>query len=529
MTTKGNKLDRAINFISPRWGFKRQQSRQMSAIIGGYDGSSTTSSIFQEFVTTTLSADSSYTTWDRKRLVDRSRYHVRNIPVATAIPNRICDHAIGDKGLALHPQVDRAVLGFNTEQAAKVQEDISNLWRFFSQSKDLDLNREQDFNEKTYLTLKSELEGGDCFTLLIDRKNKNGFNLTLQSAEGEYVSNPNGHTNTDTLVDGIVKDSNGTPTHVWFSKNHPGDRQTTTANKWQKRPIYGTATGRRVILHHKNIIRFGQTRGVPILGPVTGKVLQLGKLSDSELMASLLNSFFTIVATGNPADTQLAKTAPGEKNTSFSADTDKLTMGTGSFIRAKPGTKFESFDPNRPSALFEPFFKAIVKEIGAALGIPASVILLSFDKSYSASRGEVLLAWMFFLSKRTHTAVNFCQPVYESFLDEAVFKGMIQAPGYFSDPRIRKAYQGSAYNQWTGPTRPAIDELKEATAYKMYNELGTQSLQEITAKTTGREWLKVQEQLTIEHDLRVAAGLEEITMDIDLIDKQIKEEDNENT
>ena len=86
--------------------------------------------------------------------------------------------------------------------------------------------------------------------------------------------------------------------------------------------------------------------------------------------------------------------------------------------------------------------------------------------------------------------------------------GRISAPGYFQNEMIRKAYQGSPYNQWTGPTRPAIDELKEARANALYNSIGTQSLQEITSKTTGRSWRKVNEQISREHKLRIEAGLE---------------------
>jgi hypothetical protein len=39
--------------------------------------------------------------------------------------------------------------------------------------------------------------------------------------------------------------------------------------------------------------------------------------------------------------------------------------------------------------------------------------------------------------------------------------------------------------------------------------MGTQSLQEITAKTTGKDWNRVHDQIVREHELRVAAGLEQ--------------------
>ena len=178
-------------------------------------------------------------------------------------------------------------------------------------------------------------------------------------------------------------------------------------------------------------------------------------------------------------------------------------------MRVSDGTKIDSFDSKRPNLSYISFFEAMVAEIGASAGVPKSLILMSFDKSYSASRGEVLLAWVYFLSKRTHMAVNFCQPVYEALIDEAVAKDMISAPGYFTSGRTRQAYLGSAYNQWTGPTRPAIDELKEAKAHELYNSMGTQSLSEITAKTTGKDWMRVNDKLMTEHKLRVEAGLEQ--------------------
>ena len=185
----------------------------------------------------------------------------------------------------------------------------------------------------------------------------------------------------------------------------------------------------------------------------------------------------------------------------------------------------------------------MVAEIGAAIGVPKSLILMTFDKSYSASRGEVLLAWVYFLSKRTHVAVNFCQPTYEAVIDEAVSKGMISAPGYFLDQRTRRAYLGSAYNQWTGPTRPAIDELKEAKALELFHGMRTQSLTDITSKTTGKDWNRVNDQIIREEDtvmaqllkqnkLRVEAGLEGPIKTEGITDKDIEAEEreaNENT
>lgn len=44
--------------------------------------------------------------------------------------------------------------------------------------------------------------------------------------------------------------------------------------------------------------------------------------------------------------------------------------------------------------------------------------------------------------RREWFANDFCKPIYEIWLSEAVALGRIQAPGFFSDPLIRAAWLG---------------------------------------------------------------------------------------
>jgi lambda family phage portal protein len=501
-----NFSDEIVSIYSPEKAYNRKSYRSQMAS-GLYDSGSQSSAIFQEFITSITNADSSVN-YSRNIIVERSRDAIRNIPVASAITNRIVDHAVGDQGLTLHAQPDKDYLGWDSDQTKKWKDVAESIWRYFSESNESDYDRIHNIAEKTKLTLKSEIEGGDCFTLLT-KINRPGseYKLKLQSVEGEYVSNPNRLPNSEKIIDGIEKDSNGIPIKYHFSKYHPGDTINHKANKWTARNIYNSR-GQKNILHHFDKIRFGQTRGLPLLSPVIGKMLQLGRLSDAELMASVLNSYQTLFVQGKSKNTDFVKKNPGEKET-LTEGNDKLTLGPGTIVRVKPNTKFESFDSKRPNLSFIQFFNSIVGEIGAAVGEPRSLILMSFDKSFSASRGEILEAWITYMMWRTHIALNFCQPIYEALIDEAVMTGHINAPGYFSSTRVRRAYLGSPYTQWTGPTRPAIDELKEARAFELYNGIGTQTRQEITAKTTGNDWNKVNEQLKREKELRIQSGLEE--------------------
>ncbi|MBU8901144.1 MAG: phage portal protein [Victivallales bacterium] len=506
-----NIIDKVAARISPKWAYNRYVDRvKMSMAGGGYASAKKTGAVFDNYITSVTDADSSVNWGERLTIVERVRQLVRDSPVARALINRICDHSVGARGLTLHPQIDSKLLGWDDQRAAAWQDEADSLWRAWSESAESDLSRIQNFQQKTLLTLQSFLEGGDCFTLFTDKERKGSdYRLKLQTLESERVSNKDYGQDTAKLTEGIEKDSDGAPSKIWISNKPPGDYSNTiTEVSWIERRIFGEKTGRRNILQHFNQIRPGQTRGIPVLGTVVDKLIQLGRLSNAELLAAVINSFYTIIITGDPSSTQEEKTAPTDP--SAPSANDKLTLGHGSIVRGDAGTNFESFDPNRPNHLFEPYFKAMVAEIGAAVGVPRSLILLSFDKSYSASRGEIMEAWLYFLAKRTDMAIGLCQPTYEAFLDEVIYRGMLDAPGYFLDDRIKKAFQGSGYNQWTGPTRPAFNELQEAKANELNNKMGVKSLTAITSETQGKDFLRVNDQIKRENELRAEKGIEEI-------------------
>ena len=77
---------------------------------------------------------------------------------------------------------------------------------------------------------------------------------------------------------------------------------------------------------------------------------------------------------------------------------------------------------------------------------------------------------------------SFCQPIYEEFLTEAVARGRIQAPGFFNDPAIRKAYCECT---WPGPSQTSLNPVQEVTAAIKRVEQGFSTAQEETAKRTG--------------------------------------------
>jgi len=177
----------------------------------------------------------------------------------------------------------------------------------------------------------------------------------------------------------------------------------------------------------------------------------------------------------------------------------------GDILELKPGEKVHDSNPARPNTSFDPFVTSILRQIGVALELPYEILVKHFTASYSAARAAMLDAWKFFLGRRAWLARSFCQPIYETWLTEAVALGRIAAPGFFTDPLIRKAWLGS---EWVGPSRGQIDELKEIKAARERIAAGVSTISEVTAEMTGGDWERKHAQRVKEATLRQAAGLE---------------------
>lgn len=168
---------------------------------------------------------------------------------------------------------------------------------------------------------------------------------------------------------------------------------------------------------------------------------------------------------------------------------------TGTMMDLPEGVKATSISPGRPNQNFEQFVNSLAHQIGGCLGIPSELLFLHFTASYSASRGALLEAWKVFKYWRSWFAVEFCQSVYEEWLEEAVELGRIDAPLYWRDDYSAKLY---TWCEWTGPSQGQLDPTKEVNAaiLRIQNNLST--YQRECGELTGEDWDLVISALTRE-------------------------------
>src|SRR4029077_6158720 len=72
-----------------------------------------------------------------------------------------------------------------------------------------------------------------------------------------------------------------------------------------------------------------------------------------------------------------------------------------------------------------------------------------------------------------------------AFLMEAIARGVLDAPGFFEDPRIYRAWTKCS---WSGSSPGSIDPLKEIMASDRRVKLGVSTLERESLEINGSDW-----------------------------------------
>lgn len=476
---KLNPLDRAIAAVAPAWAAQRLQARaridalaalpaltgqpNMAALaaLDGADGAGTPASPARRWwnpMPRDAHADTLHLLPSQR---GASRELARTSPIAVGAINTNIDRVVGT-GLALNAMPNMAVLGWSAEQMLEWKAHTEREFSLWADSAESDIEQTLNFYQQQALVLRGTLESGDLFTLLPDgqRTATQPYALRLQLLEADRVGNPLGQMDTATIAGGIRLGPQGAPEACHVYDRHPGSRllargSSLYAGQWYD--YVGSRSRRRRVLHHFRKLRPGMPRGVPYLAPIIDCIKQIARYTDAEIMAAVITAYLTVfieTPTGNAAPVFDGSSAPN-------ADMD-VALGMGSVVGLAPGEKPHMINPGRPNPNFEPFILAVIKQMGMALGLPYELLVKQFNSSYSASKAALLDAWVYFRSVRFWLALSFCQPVYETWLTEAVAIGRVSAPGFFADPLLRWAYTRAA---WPGDSMGSINPKDEVAAY----------------------------------------------------------------
>ena len=433
-------------------------------------------------------------------LRQRARMLYQTAPICTSAIKTNRTNVIGN-GLRLKSTIDAEALGMTEQQANEWQKRTEAEFELWASRKNAcDATGMNDFYGIQQLCISSQLLSGDVFVLrkIEKRTTLMPYSLRLHVVEADRCRTPETRgtiyptmqtraklKNGNVIYDGVEVNPGGMVVAYHFANTYPYE-SFKEETKWTRVEAYGNKTGLPNIMHLMESERPDQYRGVPYLAQVVETMLQIRRYTESEIMAALVQSFYTafVVTEENPNMIPMNE-ANGEYQDGISDSENDYEMGAGTINILKPGEDVKFGQPTHPHTGFDVFVKALCTQVGAALEIPRDLLLKEFNASYSASRAALMEAWKTFRMRRVWLTNDLCRPVYELFMTEAVALGRIVAPGFLTDPLIRQAYLSS---EWIGAPAGQLDPTKEVQAAILAIDNGLSTREAEAIKLNGSEY-----------------------------------------
>ncbi len=512
-------IDNVVSFFSPKAGFKRKMYREainVSQKFGAYKGASR-DRLRSSWIPGGGSADQDLLP-ELSDIRERSRDLNRNDAHASGITSTMTINVIGT-GIRPQSRVDKEDLGIDEKVANDFQTKAERVWKRWIPY--ADAGERMDFYEIQQLVDRQILENGEAIIVPLRLKDKDRpYSLALQLIESDRLNTPADKKSDKSIRSGVKIGEKGEPISYFIQKTHPGDishRSAEQARQYIEIQAKNDQV-RKNIFHLYYVLRSGQTRGVPFFAPVLTYFKDLAEYAEAELVASRIAACFSLFITSE-ASMDVAVNSAYEKNQSGQM---VESLEPGMIKHLMPGESITSFNPQRPSATFEPFVDRILRAISAALGLPYELVAKDFSKTnYSSARAALLEARRYFKVRQEWLAQKLCQPVWEMLLEEAYLKGEIDVGNFYEKGKPLPAWLRA---RWIAPGWSWVDPLKEVKASREAIAGNISSLADEVAGQ-GKDWEEILEQRAREEQKRKELDLPEMAAG----SKTPKDEEDEET
>jgi lambda family phage portal protein len=240
-------------------------------------------------------------------------------------------------------------------------------------------------------------------------------------------------------------------------------------------------------------------RGVSTLAPVLRTFKQLGRYTDAELDAALVNALFavTVETTESPSEVaerlsvSQARTVEAERASFYAQNPVRLQGVRATLLR--PGDKLNLNAGSRQTRDASAFESALLTKVCANLGLSLEQLTGDWSKTtYSSARAGALHTARWLRARRTEHKARFVGPFYLVWLAEAFDRGFLKAPA--GAPSFEAYPEAYARCDWLTPGLGWVDPVKEAEGAQARVSLGLSTLQQECAEQ-GRDWTEVASQL----------------------------------
>lgn len=435
-----NALDRAIGFISPKWGLERQYYRAVAHANRKYVGAGN-GPLTADWRATGSSAMAEISQ-DIATLRNRTRELVRNDGWAKVAVRTLANNIVG-KGIRPY------ITGDSERARAKVEKAFTQ-WC----GSDVD-NLGGNFYAVQYLAAITLAQSGEILLIRRYIKNEEGkWQLKLLVLEGDYINenyNVNGPTddakNAAYCTKGIYYNANGQVIGYRVYANHPGD-----TTFWQLRNIdsFFIPISEAKLIYYR--ARPGQVRGIPEGHSVMLEHKQLWQYELAQATKQTISASFAVfVTSASQALIGADKLTGTSRNEHLGITEEDVTPG--SIYHLAPGEKIENSQPPSVDG-YDEYTKNRLRKIARGWGL--SYEALSGDLSrvnFSSGRMGWLEMQRNIENWQDYVLIpQLCKAVWEWWLEFAILTGEI--------PETANNLEVG----WTPPRREMIDPNKETNA-----------------------------------------------------------------
>ncbi len=426
-------------------------------------------------------------------LRNRARQLVRDSDFAKAALRAVRNNVVGT-GIKMQAQVRMQRGG---RLAEEVNSRIEEQWTRWGSAKRCHAGGKLSWFDIQRLCVTSMLESGEVFIRVV-RQSFGGSTVPmgLEIIESDLLDDDYNaiEKNGNEIRMGVEIDKWGRPVAYHFFDYHPGDYQFSYAQKAVKKRVRIPADD---IIHLYMIERPGQTRGVSAFATAIMRLRNLSGYEEAEIVAARASS--SMMAFVKTPDQELFE--DGTYN-----EESVLDFSPGSIRRLAPGEEMQFFNPNRPDDGFTPFVQQMLRAVAAGVGCSYTQVSSDFSQSnYSSSRLELLETRTHYKVLQQYVIESLCEEVYEKWLEMAVMAGVLDLPGFDTNPGRYMA------TKWMAPAAQFVDPQKEAAAYKDLIRSGIMTLSQVIALHGGDFEEQMRQR---QHELAVADELN-ITLDTD--------------
>ena len=338
----------------------------------------------------------------------------------------------------------------STHSDPLVKEKIQALWQEWT--KEADAHGLCGFYGLQALIARAMIEGGEVVVRLRNREERDGLivPLQLQVLEPEHLPADLNQdlANGNRIRAGIEFDRIGRRRAFHLYREHPGEKPMLfRAGETVPVPV-------SEVCHIFKPLRPGQLRGEPWFSQALVKLYELDQYDDAELVrkktAALIAGFIT------KPDPELG--IGGEDGEEPDEDgAVPVTWSPGTMQVLLPGEDIKFSDPADVGGQYAEFMRVQLRAVAVGLGLTYEQFTGDLTGvNYSSIRAGLLeFRRRMEQLQRAVFVHQFCRPVWQRWMDQAVLSGAIEMPGY------RKKWREYQSVKWIPQGWVWVDPLKE--------------------------------------------------------------------